>query len=337
MGRVFVFCLLLTLASAPVFAQDNLWSPEILPIPEETYDFMAVATWNPPKKFVEHKFEYRVEAATNPDFTQIASSSAWLEFGSWSFILSPLPVGKTYIRVGARLYGSEEVYWSKTAITNQKGPFTSNPTSPKPKPTIPPHPVVFVHGLNGQPSDWENKTAGRDYVGPLQEQGVDRELIYLYPYADYNRDGIYDFQGDIIGIAQDLPQAVEQLSQKHKSLGGDGKVDIVAFSLGGLVARSYFASPEFGHRVRKFIDIATPHKGVYIGEIANFVDGLPVGGTYIREALVKLLNLLWNVPMRFNNNRPLDFASLAVQQVIPGSEFLNALNKVEKTQQEIDY
>lgn len=337
MSKFFPFFLLLTLFSVPIFAQDDSWAPRILPIPEETHDYMAIATWHRPEKSVQYEFEYKVEAAIDADFTQIASSSAWLGSKAWSFLLYPLPIGETYIRIGSRVSGLTEVHWSETAVTEQKGPFDSDFVPPRPKPTAPPRPVIFVHGLNGQPSDWENKAANRDYVGPLLEKGFKRELLYLYPYADYNQDGVYDFQGDINGIAQDLPRAVEELSQNYKDLGGDGKVDIVAFSLGGLVSRSYFASPEFGHKIRKFIDIATPHKGVYIGEVANFVDSLPVGGQFIRDAVIKFLNSLWNVPTRFNDGPILDFGSPAVQQVIPRSDFLSSLNKLEKTPEEIDY
>ena len=73
MGRIFVFLLLLTLFSVPIFAQDSSWAPRILPIPEETHDYVAIATWHSPEKAVKYKFEYKVEAAIDADFTQIAS------------------------------------------------------------------------------------------------------------------------------------------------------------------------------------------------------------------------------------------------------------------------
>lgn len=349
MGRAVLFFLGLSLLSAPVWARDGSWAPEPIFLPSETYDWMAVVTWEPAGVFPA-QWEYRVEAGLDPDFVEIASSSAWLGWEAWSFILSPLPEGKIYIRVGGRLLGEEEVFWSGTAVTEQKGPM--HPYSPpsKPRASLPPlasssssssfflprRPVVFVHGFNGRPWDWENEVIDRDYVGLLEKEGFWSELIGLYSYADYNQDGVYDAQGEIRGIAQDLPGMVEELSQAYQERGGDGQVDMVAFSLGGLVSRAYFSSPQFDHRVRKFIDIASPHQGVYLAKPVNWLDSLPFKGPQVRKAFLQLTSQLWN-RVAGETGRPVDFNSPALQEVIPESRFLKELNQLEKTPQSLDY
>lgn len=348
MGRIIVFLFILVFFSAPVWAEDAAWAPRIIPLPLETHDYLAVVTWDPPQKLFSQQFEdfeYRAEAALDPDFAEIASSSAWLKWDAWSFILSPLPKGEIFIRIGSRLSDREEIFWSETGVTNQKGPkhpFSPPPgprpsffPSPSPSPSSPPHPIIFVHGFHGQPSDWKNRAADRDYVGILEKEGFLPELIGLYSYADYNRDGVYDDQGDIQGIAQDLPGAVEKLSQAHRDLGGNGQVDIVAFSLGGLVSRAYFSSPQFSDRVRRFIDVASPHKGIFIGHPVNWLDSLPFKGAEIRKAFLRLAGRVWNKAA--GENRPIDFNSPAAQQVIPGSQFLKELNQVQKTPKSLDY
>ena len=42
---------------------------------------------------------------------------------------------------------------------------------------------------------------------------------------------------------------------------GDGRADIVAHSMGGLVTRAYVQGPGYDHKLRKAIFVATPHKG----------------------------------------------------------------------------
>ena len=335
MRKILFFLFIFLFSPAPVLAEEDSLAPKILPLPSQTYDYLVIATWEPPESYPENHFEYKVEASLDSDFEKIASSSGWLEDDFWSFSLYPLPVGKIYLRVGARVLGEEEIHWSQIQVTEQKGPYPSNFSSPKPKSkTVPPHPVIFIHGLNGQPEDWKNKEENRDYVSPLLKRGFEEDLIYLYPYADYNNDGVYDFQGEIKGIAEDLPKTVERLSEEYRNLGGDGKVDIVAFSLGGLVSRSYFASKEFNNKVRKFIDIATPHRGAYLGEIVYWLDSIPFGGEKIREGFLRFATEVWN---KISGGRPIDFQSPAVLEVMPKSEFLKDLNQIQKTPKSLEY
>lgn len=343
---VFLPFLILVFLTAPIWANEELQRPRIFSLPPETYDWLAVVTWKG-SRVNPMEWEYKAEAGLDPGFEEIASSSGWLDWNAWSFIFSPLPKGDVFVRVGARLSDQEEIFWSDTEVTNQKGPMYPFPgprpscslfpsPSPSPSPSSVSHPVIFVHGFHGRPSDWKNTAANRDYVGLLEKEGFLPELIGLYSYADYNKDGVYDDQGDIWGIAQDLPNAVEKLSQVYQERGGDGRVDVIAFSLGGLVSRAYFSSPDFDNRVRRFIDIGSPHQGVYLGNLVNWLDSLPFKGPQVRKAFLRLAGRVWN-ELAGETGRPVDFNSPAAQQVIPGSQFLMDLNQLERTPQGLDY
>ena len=196
---------------------------------------------------------------------------------------------------------------------------------------VPPkyNPVVFIHGLGGKPEDWENEKENRGYKQMLVSQGFDSSQVSLYSYYDYNHDGKYDYQGDVDGISLGLPSLVKSLSEVHKDNGGDGKVDIVGFSLGGLVARSYFGNSSFDNKVGRFIDLATPHQGSWIADLGFAVKNIPGVGPPIKSALTKIATALRNVAEK--NDQPLDFDNApAAQQLNKDSNFLKSINKSEK-------
>ncbi|MDP2860900.1 MAG: hypothetical protein Q8N98_04285 [bacterium] len=199
---------------------------------------------------------------------------------------------------------------------------------------VPPryNPVVFIHGLGGKPEDWENEKENRGYKQMLVSQGYDSSQISLYSYYDYNHDGKYDYQGDVDGISLGLPSLVKNLSEVHKDNGGDGKVDIVGFSLGGLVARSYFGNSAFDNKVGRFIDLATPHQGTYWGKIVDeWKNKVPFGGNALKTATLRGISSFKNSLMNDGYQQPLDFVNApAVKQVWPESEFLTQINKPEK-------
>lgn len=67
----------------------------------------------------------------------------------------------------------------------------------------------------------------------------------------------YDWRKDISSTAPLLDQKIESI----KTQTGSQKVDIVAHSMGGLVARNYIADPTKAGKVRKLITLGTPHLG----------------------------------------------------------------------------
>lgn len=67
----------------------------------------------------------------------------------------------------------------------------------------------------------------------------------------------YDWRKDISGTKNFLDDAIQQI----KSQTGSSKVDIVAHSMGGLVARNYIADVSKASNVRKLFTLGTPYLG----------------------------------------------------------------------------
>lgn len=198
------------------------------------------------------------------------------------------------------------------------------------------HPVIFIHGLGGRPEDW---TTGdkRVYIDTLKSDPYNYPSDYMMTYAYADADGnpnTYDYQGDITKISDDLGGYVNELSQRHLADGGDGKVDIVGFSLGGLIARQYLNENPDDHRVRKLITIASPHRGVFWFNADAWLDAIPIVGSYMRRVLNTFLETTILVPF-MHGPQPLDLDSPAAQQVVPGNSFLQLLN--DNTPTEPDY
>ncbi|MEA3273615.1 MAG: hypothetical protein U9Q72_03430 [Patescibacteria group bacterium] len=86
--------------------------------------------------------------------------------------------------------------------------------------------------------------------------------------------GFYDWRKSIHQNATDYLKPIINLA-KEKS--GFKEVDIVAFSFGGLVSRSYVQGNSFGFDVNNLITLGTPHQG--ISKIYTFAAGgqLPAG------------------------------------------------------------
>ena len=196
------------------------------------------------------------------------------------------------------------------------------------EPAAPPplhHPAIFIHGLGGRHEDW---TTGdkKVYFDTLKaDYGYPDDYLVAYPYADADGKPGYDYQGDVTKISADLERDVNELSQKHIADGGDGKVDLVGFSLGGLVAREYLNTHLDNHKIRKVITIASPHEGSYLLKPEAWFNKFPVIGDYLKSAMNAFFNTVFNT---FDDGagQPLDLNSVAIQQIIPGSNFLQSLN-----------
>ncbi len=128
------------------------------------------------------------------------------------------------------------------------------------------NPVIFVHGFGGYPEEWDTgeKKAYKERILELYRQDdpeFPEEWLVSYSYG-YDINGKYDYQGRIENISAGMNQLVPFLSNEHKYYGGDGKVDIVAYSLGGIVSRNYLYNNSEDHHINKLITIASPHQGV---------------------------------------------------------------------------
>lgn len=117
-------------------------------------------------------------------------------------------------------------------------------------------PVIIVPGILGS---WEN-SRGIWKLDPIfhtydnlengfKSQGY-KEDENLFPFP-------YDWRKSNIETAKLLEEKIDEAKQRGKS----PRVDIVAHSMGGLVARQYIESDEYQNDVGHLVTLGTPHKG----------------------------------------------------------------------------
>lgn len=108
-------------------------------------------------------------------------------------------------------------------------------------------PIVFVHGI------WKNGSAFKIMSDHLKQHGFKTFAIDLIP-----NDG-----------SVSLEVLSEQLSAFIEKIGP--LVDLVSFSMGGLVSRYYIQRLDGDRSVRRFITIGSPHHGTWTASLS----GLP--------------------------------------------------------------
>lgn len=123
-----------------------------------------------------------------------------------------------------------------------------------------PHPIIFVHGLNSDPSTW---LTARTELWKYFYNSADNEC--KYPAISYPYLGVLNYKdqnkGDIRTIAlgalrNEIDNAIRELPASQK------KVIIVAHSMGGLVTRALLGLlSEYRNYVDRVIFIGTPHSG----------------------------------------------------------------------------
>jgi pimeloyl-ACP methyl ester carboxylesterase/uncharacterized protein YegL len=141
------------------------------------------------------------------------------------------------------------------------------------------HPVILIHGINTKYEMWR-EVQSVYYTLLANNYNPDYIQFFAYtdetgganalPFTDNNcsTTGNENIDADVTDSAKKLNNCIDWLINKSLQNGGPGYVDIVAHSLGGLVTREYIGTHP-NHRIRKFIDIATPHQGVPILGLYN--------------------------------------------------------------------
>ncbi len=106
-------------------------------------------------------------------------------------------------------------------------------------------PVLFVHGVNGGPTDWEK------VIESLDKQRF-QPWVFYYP-SGLRLDMISDY----------LVEAISRLEHKHRFT----KFYVIAHSMGGLVTRSFVKkyvehAPENSNRLRLVMTVNSPMAGM---------------------------------------------------------------------------
>lgn len=145
--------------------------------------------------------------------------------------------------------------------------------------TIDSRPVVLsVHGFAGRPGAWEEGARSRSMNDSVKMvSGV--KLVAAFDYQAYNTKWVTDSH---IGPA--LAERINCLSDASKEAGGDGRVIVLAHSMGGLALREALNQSNPIHvkpeKIGLAIMMGTPHNGSdasYFGGVVNLC--LPSSGS----------------------------------------------------------
>ncbi len=123
-----------------------------------------------------------------------------------------------------------------------------------------PAPVAMVHGL------WSSGEAFLIMGENLSKKSDHSSSYYpgdLLAAFDYRGSHDNSFQDNADVIPDRLTSYIETLTNKGYAV---RKADIVAHSMGGLLARQYVQSPEYHDDIRKLIFINTPHSGSHLAD-----------------------------------------------------------------------
>ncbi|MEL6222856.1 MAG: triacylglycerol lipase [Cyanobacteria bacterium J06626_14] len=133
------------------------------------------------------------------------------------------------------------------------------------------NPVVLIHGLDDTPA---KMSVMKRF---LEKKGWTAEAIALSPS-----------NGDVglVVLAQQLADFIDE------RLGEYPFIDLVGFSMGGIVGRYYVQRLGGIHRVQRFLTIASPHHGTWTGYLRQ-----NPGASQMRRLSLLLQDLNYEVAM----------------------------------------
>ena len=202
-------------------------------------------------------------------------------------------------------------------INNNSMSFTPVPIRETVLPPEPqtPDPVVIIPGIMG--SAYKNGVlvidpilhTYDDLIATLDENGYTPDVdLFTFPY---------EWRDSNVFSANFLDDKIDEV----KSVCGCDKVDIVAHSMGGLVARAYIQSIDYDDDVDQIIFLGTPHKGspkdYLTWEAGEFEPGTL---NFLTKKFFELEALKNGYLSLFNyiHIRPI----LSVQELLPTSDYL---------------
>lgn len=176
-------------------------------------------------------------------------------------------------------------------------------------------PVIMVHGFRGG-GKGESFYTTKDFLLNNQKMYSNESNIFPIYVVDYH-DNSYkslDANSSVVPLAID-----DILFEARRNYFSSGKVDLIGFSMGGLLSRIYLQSSGYLQKqnINKLITINTPHFGSQWGNLFTNILTIPVV-TPILVATIKLdLGLNANINENFG----------AVKDLAVGSSSITKLNQ----------
>tara|TARA_Y100001968_G_scaffold259893_1_gene247301 strand:- start:407 stop:1009 length:603 start_codon:yes stop_codon:yes gene_type:complete len=110
-------------------------------------------------------------------------------------------------------------------------------------------PIFFVHGL------WNNPKLFEKLIKKVKEDDYQMHLPHL-PHK-FGKTSLWR-------LARDLDSKIEQL------VGPEQEIDIVGFSMGGLISRLWIQDCNGFSRTKRFFTIGTPHFGTFTAQLMPY-------------------------------------------------------------------
>jgi pimeloyl-ACP methyl ester carboxylesterase len=136
-------------------------------------------------------------------------------------------------------------------------------------------PVIFIHGIGGQGSDWG--AVGDDHQTPTDSNSmlykvnqVTGTYVLSFNYDTGGPDSANTKWVDNAASGPAFAKYVNQVAAVSKKAGGPGKVIVVAFSMGGLVTR-YAAAYGAAGSIAMVTTIGTPNLGTPAANFRQFI------------------------------------------------------------------
>ncbi|MEV0261626.1 alpha/beta fold hydrolase [Streptomyces sp. NPDC050617] len=132
-------------------------------------------------------------------------------------------------------------------------------------------PIVFVHGWHSGPGTWGQM------INKVENYGYSPDELYRFDYSSLSQQG--NGATPIRSLADKLDAFIHDKGLLGKS--PDGKIDIVAHSMGGLVSRAYLKQ-NGGHKTTAhLVTYATPNHGTILSYFC--IPGIPQCDVQARE------------------------------------------------------
>lgn len=203
------------------------------------------------------------------------------------------PVAACTIARGARACETAELrtlgwHWSERGEPRPRRVLSAESAHDRQRASVPlrvaPRPVVLVHGFMSDPKTWAAYTAPGGFLAPLKLQG--------FAVGDGQAEGQLS-SGDITRPTRPtktLPENAAALARYIagvKQATGAQMVDMVAHSMGGLVARYYVARLMPRRDVAQLLMLGSPHGGSECSGLAAALGVLGPASLELRPAFVR--------------------------------------------------
>ena len=180
-----------------------------------------------------------------------------------------------------------------------------------------PDPVVIIPGIMG--SAYKNGQLVIDPILHTYDDLIATLIVNGYVEGKDLFTFPYEWRDSNVFTANLLDDKIEAV----KSICGCGKVDIVAHSMGGLVARAYIQSVDYDSDVDQIIFLGTPHRG----SVVDYIKW--EAGQFIPEFFDTLIGMFFQAESARNGystvfeyirnkNKPI----LSVQELLPTFDYL---------------